>query len=96
MNDEGDYLPENQTDNFSVREIRFIIGRDTSEVYCFVDTDLKCPAGVHGWHVKQFPSNKPFKEIYDEMCRNDSPLLWPNVEPIPRLLTMTDLERIKI
>lgn len=85
-----------QDGRWIVREFRFIVGAEVSDVLCFVDADRNCPEGIQGWHAKRFPSNKPFVEIYSEMCRGDSPLTWPLVDPVPLMLTDTDLERVKI
>lgn len=80
---------------WAVREFRFIVGAHFSDVLCFIDADRNCPEGIGGWHAKRYPSNKPFVEIYNEMCRGDSPLMWPITTDQPAL-TVTDLERVKI
>lgn len=81
---------------YAVSEIRFVIGVEYSDVYVFVNADANCPDGIHGWHVKRFSSSMPFKDIYDAMCREDSPLMWPAAGPVPAELTVTDLPRLKI
>lgn len=99
MTDEGDGLPENglkPDGRFAAREFRFVVGLQVSDVYAFIDADSNCPDGVHGWHHKQFQSGKAFVDIYNEMLRSDSPLIWPQRNPEPSALTFFDGDRIKI
>lgn len=96
----SDWLPEADegTGKFTVYEIRFIPGAEFSEVLVYVHTTGAIPKDIDptGWHKKQFPTSMAFKDIYDEMCRSDNPLMWPRCEVVPMMLTKTELERIAI
>lgn len=65
----------------TIKEIRFVIEDELTQVYVSVDTGGDCPIGVQGWHHKTFPESRSVRDILDEMFTTDDCLLWPQEAP---------------
>lgn len=61
-----------------IREIRFVIEEELTQVYIHVDAFGDCPLGVQGWHHKTFAGSKAVDEILPETADF---LLWPLKAP---------------
>jgi hypothetical protein len=65
-----------------VKEVRFIIEDELTQVYVFYEAFGDCPLGVQGWHHKSFPKSKSVLNIIQEMVTSDGDaMLWPQNAP---------------
>lgn len=62
-----------------IREVRFVIEDELTQVYVLVHDEGDCPMGVRGWHHKTFPKSKTVQQIITEAFEgpDDGYLLWP-------------------
>ena len=65
--------------SYAVKEIRFVIEDELTQVYVLLDADHECPVGVQGWHHKTYPASKSVSEILMEAFtgKDEDPVLWP-------------------
>jgi hypothetical protein len=71
--------------SYIVREIRFVIGEELTEVFIAVDALGDCPDHVQGWHYKAYPKEVAAIEILENIRNGGTDsefLLWPLKAPI--------------
>lgn len=59
----------------TIKEVRFIIESELTQVYIFSEANGDAPIGVQGWHHETFPASKSLMDIIPIMANNY--LLWP-------------------
>jgi hypothetical protein len=66
-----------------IREMRFVIEDEVTEVYVRIDAVGDCPLGVQGWHHKTLPAATSALEILSMIASGklESPTLWPLEAP---------------
>ena len=60
-------------------EMRFVLDKELTHVYCLVKATGDCPLGVHGWHYKAFPGSMPVITIVNQELGDH--LLWTQKSP---------------
>lgn len=63
------------------KELRFVIGKELTDVYVLCDAVGDCPTGVQGWHYKVFPPSKSVEDILQVMFGEDDCVMWPLKAP---------------
>jgi len=63
-----------------IKEARFIIEDEQTQVYILFQAEGDSPIGVQGWHHKTFPSSMSVIDIMNSLV-DDDPLLWPQKAP---------------
>ncbi len=46
-----------------IKEVRFVIEDELTQVYVFSEAVDDCPIGVQGWHHKTFPKSMPVIDV---------------------------------
>lgn len=65
-----------------VREIRFVIEDELTQVYVHLEAIGDCPLGVQGWHHKTFPASASVQSILETMyVAGDDPVMWGQEAP---------------
>lgn len=59
-----------------VKELRFVIEDELTQVYVAIEARGDSPIGVQGWHHKTFPASKNVIEILESVAAGDDWLLW--------------------
>lgn len=68
---------------YNIREWRFIIEDELTQVYVHLEAWGDCPIGVQGWHHKTYPKSKSVQDILIEACK-EGVVLWPQAAPESR------------
>lgn len=62
-----------------IKEVRFIIEDELTQVYVLCDAIGDCPLGVQGWHHKTFPASRTIVDVLrNDVCKY---LEWPEKAP---------------
>jgi len=67
--------------SFTIKEERFVIEEELTQVYVAITTEGDSPIGVQGWYHKTFPASKSVLDIVSEMWTKDNPLEWSRRSP---------------
>jgi hypothetical protein len=62
------------------RESRFIIEKDLTQCYVYIDAYPDAPFFLQGWHHKTFPASMSVVDIINTW-KDDDPMMWPNAAP---------------
>jgi hypothetical protein len=62
-----------------IKEVRFVIEEELTQVYVAVDAIGDCPLGVQGWHHKTFPASISAIDILKNHFKDY--LLWSQKSP---------------
>ncbi len=63
----------------TIKEVRFVIEDELTQVFVAVQADGDCPMGLQGWHHKTFPASKSAIDILTNHFEDH--LLWPLAAP---------------
>ena len=62
------------------REVRFLIEKELTQCYVFLDAYVDVPIGIQGWHHKTFPASMSNVDILNATVKDD-PMMWPQAAP---------------
>lgn len=61
-----------------IKELRFVIEDELTQVYILCEAVGDCPLGVHGWHHKTFPASVSAIDVLTMIGKGEEKhLLWP-------------------